>query len=74
MDEKEIKSLIEHTFRNTGQKPAMLEMTEDGKQYITALVDIVKTVIKNFHTLQHLEFVKISLNLQAQQTHLEEQS
>ena len=48
MDEKEIKSLIEHTFGNTGQKPAVFEMSDDGKQYINSLVDYCKESNKKF--------------------------
>ena len=48
MDEKEIESLIEHTFSSTGQKPAMLEMTDEGKQYITAVVEYCKESNKKF--------------------------
>ena len=48
MDENEIKNLIENTFADTGQKPAILEMDDDGKQYINALVEYCKTSNKKF--------------------------
>ena len=33
MDENELKSLIDSTFSNTGQKSRIHEMDDNGKQY-----------------------------------------
>ena len=48
MDEQEIQSLIEHTFNTTGQKPAMVDMADDGKEYINALIEHCKGTNKKF--------------------------
>jgi hypothetical protein len=37
MDENELKSLIDSTLNNTGQKSRIHEMDDNGKQYVHAL-------------------------------------
>lgn len=48
MDENELKSLIESTLDNTGQKSRIHEMDDNGKQYVHALAKHCAETQKKF--------------------------